>query len=121
MKERELFAVEKLEDRIAKIEFIGNRDINEYLDGWLGLRKVVNKPYSKILIVDKMPGEISSEGICLLIEMLSEYKFYEKQKIAVVLAQSNAYNTRFFDVVAKNWGLNIKHFADEEEAANWLL
>jgi hypothetical protein len=120
MKEREPFAIEKLEDRIAKIEFLGNRNINEFIDSWLGIRNVIDESCTKLLVVDNMKGAISAEGICLLIEMLSEYKFYEKKKIAVVLAESNAYSPRFFDVIARNWGINTKHFTCETEALEWL-
>jgi hypothetical protein len=106
-------------DEVLRTEFSGDRDINGFIDSWLGIKNVSNNS-QKVLVIDNMKGEISSEGICLLVEMLSEYNFYRKKKIAVVLAEENSYSARFFDVIAQNWGLNIKHFTAETEAVKWL-
>jgi hypothetical protein len=105
---------------IYKIELSGKRSINNMIDGWLRLKGKINASCKNLLVVDNMKGEISPEGICLFIEILSEYHFYSENKIAIILNDENSYSTRFFDAFAKNWGLNIKHFADEEIAANWL-
>jgi hypothetical protein len=119
MEERESVKVKIPEEEIAKIELKGDRNINEFIESWLGIKNV-NSDSEKILVIDNMKGAVNAEGICLLIEMLSEYSFYRKKKIAVVLTESNSYSARFFDVIAQNWGLNIKHFTDETEALKWL-
>jgi hypothetical protein len=119
MQERDFAGVLKVRDGIVEIEFSGDRNINKYIGSWLEIKNAGNAS-QKVFVIDNMKGELSSEGVCLLIEMLSEYSFYRKKKIAVVLAEENAYSTRFFDVIAKNWGLNIQHFKNETEALDWL-
>jgi hypothetical protein len=119
MKTNELLTVEMLEEEIVKIELRGNNSIKGFIENWLEIKNLSNIS-QKVLVIDNMKGEISCEGICLLIEMLSEYDFYRKKKIAVVLGEDNAYSTRFYDVIAQNWGLNIKHFNAETEAVKWL-
>jgi hypothetical protein len=105
------------EDELQRIELTGSRSVNGWLNSWLGIK---NLKKGKLLVVDNMTGEMSLEGICMLIEMLSEYCFYKENKIAVVLNDNNSYNSRFFDLFAKYWGISAKHFVDENEAVEWL-
>lgn len=121
MEEKVTLNVEALKNDLCKIQFSGKRYIDKLIDNWLEIRHVINNPCEKLLIVDDMTGEISAEGICLLVEMLSEYDFYRHKKIAIVLPDKNSYSSHFFDVYAKNWGINTKHFDNETDAVNWLL
>lgn len=120
MKEKASLTVETLKDGFSKIQFNGRRDINTVIDNWLRIRNDADNEYKNILIIDDMAGKIGSEGICLLTEMLSEYNFYRQKRIAIVLKEENSYSTRFFDLFAKSWGLNTKHFTCETEAFEWL-
>ena len=120
MEDKISILIEKREDRFIKVCFSGERYANEWINSWMKTRSLINCPCEKILIIDNMQGEIITEGICLLTEMLSEYNFYREKKIAVVLKESNSYSAHFFDVFAKNWGLNIKHFIIVTEALEWL-
>lgn len=110
-----------LEYDFTNIKLSGKRDINSFIDDWLSIRNNLSGSTKNILINDTMAGEISQEGICLLLEVLSEYNFYNNKKIAIILNDTNSYNTRFFDVFAKHWGMNIKHFINEKEAVCYLI
>jgi hypothetical protein len=107
-------------DDLLKIQFNGNRDLNALIYKWLGIKSDVNSKYGKILIIDNMEGNLSSEGICILFELLSEYDFYRQKRIAIVLKDENSYSTRFFEIIAQSWGINTKHINNENEAVNWL-
>lgn len=120
MEEAVSLQAETMEDDILKIQFNGRRDINNVIDNWLRVRSVDDKEYENILIIDNMAGKIGPEGICLLAEILSEYDFYRRKRIAIVLKEENSYSTRFFEIIAKNWGIKTKHFNTEKEAVKWL-
>lgn len=112
---------EILKDDLLKIQFNGIRDMNVLFYKWLEIRNGVNSKYGKILIIDNMEGKLSSEGICILFELIAEYDFYRGKKIAILLNDESAYSSRFFDAVAGNWGISTKHFYCENKAIKWLI
>lgn len=108
-----------LKEAFIKVHFKGKRDINQMIDNWFNLHNII-VDYKNILIIDSMEGELSIQGICLLFEMISENDFFMHKRIAILLNDAASYNTHFFDIFAKNWGLNIRHFSNEDDAIAWL-
>jgi hypothetical protein len=108
-----------LKEALIKVHFKGKRDINQMIDNWFNLHNIA-ADYKNILIIDSMEGELSTQGICLLFEMISENDFFMQKRIAILLDDTASYNTHFFDIFAKNWGLNIRHFSNEDDALTSL-
>jgi hypothetical protein len=120
MEEKVLSKVEMTENGLFKIEFSGKRCASQMVESWLEIKNAANGFCKSLLVVDNMKGEINPEGVCLLTELLSEYYFYKEKKIAILLNNKDSYSPRFFDLFAKSWGLNTKHFTCETEALEWL-
>lgn len=67
-----------------------------------------------------MTGVMRVNQVSYLIGFLSDNKSYKRKKIAIVLKEGSSYNSRFYDIVAKNCGICIKHFKLERDAIEWL-
>lgn len=109
-----------LNDSIVKTTFIGKRVEYLYFDFWMEVKDLVNSNNKHVLIHDLMTGKISIEGITTLLEMLSCLSVFSNLKIAIILSSKDSYSEKFFDTFAKNWGLNIRHFNNEEDGLAWL-
>lgn len=108
------------DENYIKIQFFGRRSLDEVVNKWHDVTKSVQSTTRKILIKDKMFGQLSVEEIGFLIESIQETKKYAQAQIAIVLRDGSSYNHRFFDIVSKYSRLNIKHFTMEDEAMEWL-
>jgi hypothetical protein len=123
MEEKVSIKIETIEDGFISVQFFGIRKLNEMTANWRKIGNIVNDSCNNILIYDSMAGEVGIKEICMLIEMLSEYYYYIHNKIAVVFADnlSYKYNTHYFEIFARNLGLNVRHFANKMDAVNWFF
>lgn len=113
--------VEVLEDGLLKACFRGERGIEQVIDNWLQIRSFTEEVCNKLLILDFMTGKMCAGEISFLLEVLAEYNYFKKKKIAIVLDNDNSHTQRFFEIYSKNLGIDIKHFFNEKAAMMWLF
>lgn len=109
-----------LSEKFDRIQFIGKRTLDISIKVWTDLSQLINNAHKNLLIMDEMTGVMNANEISRLIESIRENSSYKQKRIAIVLEESISYNSRFFDIVAKNIGIRIKHFNNEKDATDWL-
>jgi len=109
-----------LSEKFDRIQFTGKRTLETSIKVWADLSPLINNTHKNLLIVDEMTGVMNANEISRLIESIIDNSLYKQKRIAIVLNKSISYNFRFFDIVAKNIGIRLKHFNDEKDAADWL-
>jgi hypothetical protein len=107
-------------EKFNKIQFVGTRSLDESIKIWSDLSQLIDNSHKNLLIEDEMTGKMSANETSCVIESISDYKTYKSKKIAIVLKEESSYNSRLFDIIARNCGVCIKHFKLEEEAIGWL-
>lgn len=105
---------------IIRICLKGLRSFEKLIGLWDGIIKLILDLHKNCLIEDNMEGKIDVIEIFKLVKFINSSGFDHHIKTSIILNNSQAYDTDFFDTVSANRGYQIRHFSSEKETLDWL-